>query len=41
MARDLSFPLDLLHIVPLTAATYRQLHAPLGIWPRRAFGRKS
>ncbi|HTT12490.1 MAG TPA: acyltransferase [Burkholderiaceae bacterium] len=36
IARDLSFPLYLLHAVPLTAATYLLLGAPLGIWSRWA-----
>lgn len=34
IVRDLSFPLYLLHFVPLTAATFLLLHAPLGIWSR-------
>ena len=36
IARDLSFPLYLLHFVPLTAATYFLLSSPLGIWSRWA-----
>ncbi len=36
VARDLSFPLYLLHYAPLTAATYWLLDAPLGIWSRWA-----
>lgn len=36
IARDLSFPLYLLHFVPLTAATYLLLSAPLGVWSRWA-----
>jgi peptidoglycan/LPS O-acetylase OafA/YrhL len=34
--RDLSFPLYLLHFVPLCAATYFLLDSSLGIWPRWA-----
>ena len=36
IARDLSFPLYLLHFAPLTAATFLLLQVPLGIWPRWA-----
>jgi len=36
VARDLSFPLYLLHYAPLTAATYFLLDSGLGIWPRWA-----
>ena len=36
IARDLSFPLYLLHYAPLTAATYFLLDSGLGIWPRWA-----
>jgi len=36
IARDLSFPLYVLHFAPLTAATYGLLHSPFGIWPRWA-----
>ncbi|MBX3606991.1 MAG: acyltransferase family protein [Piscinibacter sp.] len=36
LARDLSFPLYLLHYAPLTAATYLLLGSDLGIWPRWA-----
>jgi peptidoglycan/LPS O-acetylase OafA/YrhL len=36
VARDLSFPLYLLHFVPLTAATYLLLGSALGIWTRWA-----
>jgi peptidoglycan/LPS O-acetylase OafA/YrhL len=34
IARDLSFPLYILHYVPLTAATYLLLNSSLGIWTR-------
>ncbi len=34
IARDLSFPLYILHYVPLTAATYLLLNSGLSIWPR-------
>ena len=36
VARDLSFPLYLLHLVPLSAATYLLLGSSLGIWSRWA-----
>jgi len=36
IARDLSFPLYLLHYAPLTAATYFLLDSDLGIWTRWA-----
>jgi peptidoglycan/LPS O-acetylase OafA/YrhL len=36
IARDLSFPLYLLHFVPLTAATYLLLESQLGAWSRWA-----
>lgn len=36
LARDLSFPLYLLHFVPLTAATYLLLDTGLGAWTRWA-----
>ena len=36
IARDLSFPLYLLHYAPLTAATYLLLDSGLGIWSRWA-----
>jgi glucan biosynthesis protein C len=36
VARDLSFPLYLLHFAPLTAVTYFLLGSPLGVWPRWA-----
>ncbi|HJV63701.1 MAG TPA: hypothetical protein VJ743_22320, partial [Albitalea sp.] len=36
VARDLSFPLYLLHYAPVTAATYLLLDSTLGIWPRWA-----
>lgn len=36
IARDLSFPLYLLHFAPLTAATYGLLGSGLGIWSRWA-----
>jgi glucan biosynthesis protein C len=36
IARDLSFPLYLLHYAPLTAATYLLLDSGLGVWPRWA-----
>jgi glucan biosynthesis protein C len=36
IARDLSFPLYLLHYAPLTAATYFLLESGLGIWTRWA-----
>jgi hypothetical protein len=36
VARDLSFPLYLLHFAPLTAATYFLLESGLDIWPRWA-----
>jgi glucans biosynthesis protein C len=35
-ARDLSFPLYLLHLAPVTAATFWLLPTPLGVWPRWA-----
>jgi peptidoglycan/LPS O-acetylase OafA/YrhL len=35
-ARDLSFPLYLLHFAPVTAATYYLLESPLGAWSRWA-----
>jgi len=34
IARDLSFPLYILHYVPLTAATYLLLNSGLSIWIR-------
>jgi hypothetical protein len=34
VARDLSFPLYLLHYAPLTAATYFLLESGLGVWTR-------
>ena len=34
IARDLSFPLYILHYAPLTAATYLLLHSGLSIWTR-------
>jgi hypothetical protein len=34
IARDLSFPLYLLHYAPLTAATYLLLNSGLSIWTR-------
>jgi hypothetical protein len=34
IARDLSFPLYILHYVPVTAATYLLLNSGLSIWPR-------
>jgi len=36
IARDLSYPLYLLHYAPVTAATYFLLDSGLGIWPRWA-----
>jgi len=36
IARDLSFPLYLLHFAPLTAATYFLLGSPLSVWSRWA-----
>jgi len=36
MARDLSFPLYLLHFAPLTAVTYFLLGSQFGVWPRWA-----
>jgi len=36
IARDLSFPLYLLHFAPLTAATYFLLGSQFGVWPRWA-----
>jgi glucan biosynthesis protein C len=36
IARDLSYPLYLLHYAPLTAATFVLLGSGLGIWPRWA-----
>ena len=34
VARDLSFPLDILHYAPLTAATYLLLNSGLPVWTR-------
>ena len=34
IARDLSFPLYILHYAPLTAATYLLLNSGLSIWTR-------
>ncbi len=34
IARDLSFPLFILHYLPVTAATYLLLNSGLSIWPR-------
>jgi len=34
IARDLSFPLYILHYAPLTAATYLLLNSGLAVWTR-------